>query len=241
MLARDLVRLEPTEAVQEAAASIPELDRRVQTELERSDAVLSATPSVLAIDRLQGRWKNIDEALSDTQSSLRKRGAEIDLIAQSARDIRALWTATRTNAIGLGTDGEIIGQIDAVLTGTAAVIEAATGRQSVVIGLQSSVARMSEMVTADRRKIVAARDRAVSQSLTRDTTPTWDREFWRRGHLATVAAQLVAQKRPGRGFARRLLGHATQRGRPVCAERRGDRDAGVHVAAADRTKTGGRQ
>lgn len=186
--------LMPTDAVEAAAAAIPALDQQVETELERSEAVRTATPSVVALDRLQGRWNNIGDALASTQAILRRRGAEIELVASSARDIRASWTTTRASAVELGASSEIIGQIDEVLTSAAAVLAVATDRQAEIVGLSGRVARMSEIVATDLKEISDSRNRAVSQALTRDTTPIWSRDFWRRGSLSKLFEQLRSQE-----------------------------------------------
>jgi potassium efflux system protein len=186
--------LMPTATVEAAASAIPALDQQVETELERSRAVRTATPSVLAIDRLQGRWKSIEDALAGTQTVMRRRAADIDLVASSARNTRAVWTTTRASAVELNASSEIIGQIDEVLTSAVAVIGVATERQAEIVGLSGRVARMSEAVADDQKEISAARSRAVSQALTRDTTPIWGSGFWQRGNLSRVAEQLAAQR-----------------------------------------------
>lgn len=187
--------LEPSEAVRAAAAAIPDLTQQVETELERSEAVRSATPSVLAIDRLQSRWKNIEDALADNQAILRRRGSEIDQLASSARDTRAVWQATRTHAIELGVGRDVVQQIDDVLTSATGVITDATARQADIVGLQGTVARLSEIVAGDQKQIVAARNRVVGQALVRDTAPIWSADFWHRANPAKLVEQLVAQER----------------------------------------------
>jgi len=190
-----LRRLESTEDVQAAASAIPDLTQQVETELQRSEAVRSVTPSVLAIDRLQGRWKNIEAGLASEQAVLRKRGTEIDQLASSARDTRAIWQATRARAKELGVSRDVVDQIDEVLASAARVITEVTRKQAEIVGLQGSVARLSEIVAGDQKQIVAARNRVVGQALDRDTPPIWSADFWHRANPAKLVEQLVAQER----------------------------------------------
>jgi len=191
--------LAPSEVAEKAAEMIPELRRQVELQVERSDAVRSAAPSVIALDRLQKEWDEIARGLTATQDALRRRGAEIDATLSSVRETRALWSATRARAIELGVDREVVQQIDDVLETAETTQTEAARRQAEMVGLQSHVAELSETAASQIEKILQARNAAVGQVLHRDSPPIWTGEFWQRLDVVRIGEQLASQE--SRDFA----------------------------------------
>lgn len=186
--------LAPSPEAAAATAAIPELSRRVDLQLKRSEAVRTTSPSVLALDRLQKEWEEIRSLIGKTQSTLRERGEEIEKNVESVRTTKALWTATRTRAIELEVSPEVIVQIDEVLAEAGSAAAEANERQASVLGLQSDVESLSEQAASDGRLIAAARNQAVGQVLQRDVAPIWSGDFWRNISPATIGEQLATQE-----------------------------------------------
>lgn len=186
--------LAPTTVTEQAAAAIPSLERQVQAQIERSRAVRAGSPSVQALERVRKEWTDLREALRTTQTALRQRGAAIDKQIAAVREARSLWTATRARALDLEVDPEIIGQIDEVLGVIEDVGAEANRRQAEVLGLQSKVAGLTEIVEGDLSRIAEARNQAVGLVLHRDAPPIWSSEFWRSLDASEIGEQLSAQE-----------------------------------------------
>lgn len=187
--------LEPSEDVEAAAATIPDLRKRVEQQIERSEATRNSSPSVLSLDRVQKGWGEIRELLEATQATLRKHGAVIEKHVATIRGARTLWSATRDQAVQLEVSEEVVLQIDEVLTAAREAGAAANERQARVLSLQSDVASLSEQAGSDERLIAEARNQAVGEVLQRDVAPVWSADFWHGVDATTVGEQLRRQER----------------------------------------------
>ena len=189
-----LLGLQPSPEESEAITLIPQLRERVERQLERSSVTRDTSPSVLGLDRLQTEWTELDGQLKKIQQGLRNRGEKIEQHVETIRKIRTLWTHTRTDAIHLEVDSDVIRQIDEVLRAAASATTAANERQAKVLSLQSDVASLTEVATEDEVAIAEARNRAMGEVLHRDSPPIWSGGFWKGIDGDTIGAKLQHQE-----------------------------------------------
>ena len=189
-----LLGLQPSPEETEATSIIPELRDRVDRQLERSSVTRDTSPSVLALDRLQTEWSELDGQLQKTQQGLRNRGEKIEQHVETIRKIRTLWAHTRTDAVGLEVSPDVIRQIDEVLQGAEAATAEANERQARVLSLQSDIASLSEVAGEDEMAIAEARNRAMGEVLHRDSPPIWSSGFWHGIDGDTIGAKLQHQE-----------------------------------------------
>ena len=189
-----LLGLQPSPEETEATSIIPELRDRVDRQLERSSITRDTSPSVLALDRLQTEWSELDGQLQKTQQGLRNRGEKIEQHVETIRKIRTLWAHTRTDAVGLEVSPDVIRQIDEVLQAAEAATTEANERQARVLSLQSDIASLSEVAGEDEMTIAEARNRAMGEVLHRDSPPIWSSGFWHGIDGDTIGAKLQHQE-----------------------------------------------
>jgi small-conductance mechanosensitive channel len=196
---------EATVAIQQ---DLPVLTRETSARLEESSKMLSSSPSLETLRRLDREWQGVREELADWKRSLMKRVTQVEEDRGRLAQLEQVWKATRAAVPESTTPPEVLAQIEHVMAAVKRTQEKADAQQMVGLGLQTRVAELDGRSLHTLSVIERAREAFIHRLLVRDGPPLWSADLW-----SDSAQNLMAQSH--HSFARQgeaLRGYVTRKG-----------------------------
>ena len=203
MEATDLLRtfssqLAPRPEIEKIRKSLPEVSSLIGQESADTVNVLQGQPALATLQAQQLMWQRRQLQITTWLSRLTKRAVELRGTLDRLSRERQTWIQTRDIARAGQAPGQILQQIETVLS---AIDAAQTPLQVQHDGLLELQGRVSEeLARCDETisKIVEAQQRAVAGILTRQSPPIWSSDQWDQarmflpGRISEIAAAFWA-------------------------------------------------
>jgi small-conductance mechanosensitive channel len=151
------------------------LRQRIAAQLEQTSQTLDADPSPPLLDQLSAPWEAFAQELESAIARLRERATAIEQELPRLDDLRAIWEATRPQAVAASAPAELITRVDATLAAITETRRRVEQRRDRVLVLEDTATRDKARAEDALRRIAQARRRAAGRALVQDHPPLWER------------------------------------------------------------------
>jgi small-conductance mechanosensitive channel len=188
--------LAPSAAIEAIRRRLPEEREQMGFELVAAGSILSARPTLGAIQAQQQLWQRRQTELSAWLDTLTQRATLLQHTLERLAEIRTTWARTREAATESGTPAAVLAQIDAVLANVAAAEAPLAAQRTAVLDLQSAVAEAVTRAATALAQATRAQQEAMGGILARDSPPIWSRKaWWTRGESLPARVGAIAETR----------------------------------------------
>ncbi len=188
---------------------LPTIATEIGERLEDTTKVLSPSPSLDAVQELEGGWTSLGGNLDAWSRDLIRRGTELDARLGRVADLTKVWQITQGQARGAVAPREVLDRIEATLASLGNARASLEARRSEILRLQSQVAEQQSRVESAVASVRQAREGAVDRLWVRDSPPLWSAAGGsttpETGPMAASQTSLAAQAKVARIYAERRV------------------------------------
>jgi potassium-dependent mechanosensitive channel len=160
------------------AAELAVLTRETATRQEESSKILSTTPSLESLRRLNGEWQALRDELTEWKGTLSKRIKQLDEERDTLAKLEQSWEATRASAPAVKMPPAMQEQVERVLAAVKRTQEKADAQQTGALTLETRIAQQDGQAIRELSTIERAREAFLRQLLVRDSQPIWSGQLW---------------------------------------------------------------
>jgi small-conductance mechanosensitive channel len=190
----DLSADKATVAVQQ---ELPGLTQETSARLEENSKMLSSSPSLETLRRLDREWQGVREELADWKRSLMKFLTQLDEDRGRLAQLEEVWKATRASVVESKAPPEVLEQVERVVAAASRTQQKADAQRMVLLSLQTRLAEQDGRALHMLNAIERAREAVIRHLVVRDGPPIWSAELW-----SDSAQNLVTQSQ--HSFSRQM-------------------------------------
>jgi len=194
---------------------LPMLTRESSARLEESSKMLSSSPSLQTLKRLDREWEGVRKELAEWKRSLKTRITQLDEDGGRLVQLEQVWKATHASVLASNMPPEVQTQVERVMAAVKRTQDKAEAQQMVVLSLQTRVSELDGRAIHSLNAIERAREAVIRRLFVRDGPPVWSAELWSDSAQNLVVQShhsLLRQVQALRGYLERKGGSLVLQG-----------------------------
>jgi small-conductance mechanosensitive channel len=164
--------------IENIAKSLPALSEKLDAQFAAMTSTLEADPTLGMLQSLQQGWQGPQLEATGWLSALTTQATKLQEALSQLGELQKTWSSTRASAQGAKAPETILQQIDATLAAISSAQAKIQKERSVLLDLQSRVAREVTKCRTALAQIGQFQQKSVEKIFVPDAPPIWRVELW---------------------------------------------------------------